>query len=342
MASNRIDKLQNRRSDTPLRAMAMDEAYASIKEDDAVKYAIGAMQPIKKTYTDVCIAEGERVKNQLANGLNRDSPVADFAYQGSVTSDTHIRVHSDIDLLTLHKAFFTIEPPGQPITPYLGDSLSDLKTLRSNSAAVLRAAFPEVSVDNSAGKAIRLTGGSLKRKIDVVVGNWWDPIPYQSTGIDYERGVSILDTKDDSRIQNKPFLHNKRIEERDDSHQGNLRKVVRLLKSLKYDADSELEISSYDLTAISYRMPDSFLSIQAGYELLLVENARRWVSYLVGDEAARSQLYVPNDTRRIFGADGVTVTGLREIHKELEELISDINFGLARSFKKLEEARIIY
>lgn len=342
MATNRISKLKNRRTDVILKADALNEAYSSIKEDDAVKYAIGAMQPIDNTYTRICMEEGERVKNQLISGLNKEVTVAEFEYQGSVTNNTHIRVHSDIDLLTLHSDFFTLEPPAAPKNRYPGDSLAELKKLRKDAVFVLGKAFPEVDVNSSPGKAIRLTGGSLRRKIDVVIGNWWDTVQYQNTRVSYERGVSILDTANDQRINNKPFLHNQRIDVRDIENNGNLRKVIRLLKSLKYDADNELNISSYDITAIAYSMPNSYLYTTYGHELILVENTRRWFLHLIENEQARLSLYVPNQTRKIFGIGGASLAGLKELFAELQDLINDVTNGLARSFKKLEEARILY
>jgi hypothetical protein len=147
MATNRITKLRARRTDPTMlvKAAAVREAYDSILEDEPVKYAVGAMQPIDKQYTANTFEEGDRVKAQLAKALNQPEITAEFEYQGSVTNDTHVKVHSDIDLLVLHTAFYIIQPPATPRFPYEGDVFADLRNLRSASAKALKSAYPTLS-----------------------------------------------------------------------------------------------------------------------------------------------------------------------------------------------------
>src|ERR1700733_8623756 len=253
MASNRMAKLRARRTDpTVVKAAAIREVFDSISEAEPIKYAVSAMQPVSPVYTENTFEEGDRVKAQLQKALNQTIPTAEFEYQGSVTNNTHVKVHSDIDLLVIHTDFYSIEPPGQPSSPYEGDPLAELKKLRTQSAQVLKTAFPTATVDDSPGRSIALKGGSLRRKIDVVISNWWDTVEYQQQHLAYQRGVRIYDSKQHTRIKNSPFLHNALVDQRDRALQGNVRKVARLLKELKYDADTEVTISSYDITAIAY------------------------------------------------------------------------------------------
>jgi hypothetical protein len=122
-----------------------------------------------------------------------------------------------------------------------------------------------------------------------------------------------------------------------------LRKVIRLLKSLKYDEDTgNVSLSSYDITGICYHMPESFLRVRRGEELLLVRNAEAWLSHLEADEQICFSLDVPNATRKIFCIEGAQRTGLQEILREVRALRNDIENGLARSFKKLADARVYY
>jgi len=152
----------------------------------------------------------------------------------------------------------------------------------------------------------------------------------------------VFDSKANIRIENRPFLHNAKIDQRDRLLKGNVRKVARLLKSLKYDADTEVNMSSYDITSIAYRMPDDLMRPGHGAELLLVENTRGFLRLLLDDSARRSSLKVPNEMRSIFSSDGASVEGLNQLYKEIQELEDDIAKGLSRSFRKLAEARISY
>jgi len=342
MATNRLAKLRARRTDPMVKTAGLREVYERISEDEGVKYAVGAMQPLDQEYTQKTFEEGGRVKDQLDKGLNSPNPTAEFEYQGSATNGTDVRVHSDIDLLTLHAGFFTIQPPGKPTSPYQGDVLSDLRQLRSSSAQILKSAYPKVTVDDAPGKCISLRGGSLQRKVDVVISNWFDTVEYQKYRQSFQRGVQIFDSKANERVENRPFLHNVRIEQRDALVNGNVRKAARLLKSLKYDADTAVEISSYDITSIAYRIPDELMGAQHGAELQLLENIRIFLGLLLDDTTYRDSLRVPNEMRAIFCAEGVSVEGLRQLHKETQDLVDEINKGLARSLRKLTEARISY
>ncbi len=344
MASNRMEKLKARRTDpTVIKAAAIREAFDSIAEEEPIKYAVGTMQPIDPAYAKTTFEEGDRVKNQLDKALNIGIPkLASFEYQGSATNGTHIKVHSDLDLLAIHEYFYTIQPPGKPSVPYTGDVLADLRDLRLSCARALKSAFPAVTVDDAPGKCIAMQGGSLRRKMDIVISNWWHSVDYQNNRIPIYMGIQIYDSKANERVENNPFLHNYRIDERDRKLNGNVRKVARLLKSLKYDADSPVNISSYDITSIAWSMPDDFMQAANGQELKLVENARSFLKWLIENDINRESYYVPNCMRKIFGANGASVNGLRALYKEIQDLVDEINRGFARTMRKLSEARVTY
>jgi hypothetical protein len=187
-----------------------------------------------------------------------------------------------------------------------------------------------------------MQGGSLRRKMDVVISNWWHSVEYQKNSIPVYMGIQIYDSKANVRIENNPFLHNHRIDERDRRLNGNVRKVARLLKSLKYDADSSVDISSYDITSIAWVMPDDFMRAANGEELKLLENARFFLKWLLDNDTHRESFFVPNGMRKIFGGDGASVAGLRALHKEVQDLVDDINRGFARTMRKLSDSRVAY
>ncbi|MCA1606625.1 MAG: hypothetical protein LC775_14420, partial [Acidobacteria bacterium] len=54
----------------------------------------------------------------------------------------------------------------------------------------------------------------------------------------------------------------------------------------------------------------------------------------------RSSIKVPDEKRLIFTQGKCSLSQLTALRKELEQLLTDINQGLKRSFRKLEEARI--
>lgn len=343
MATNRLAKLRAMRTDSAIKAAsAVYEAYDRILEDESVRYAVGAMQELDPDYTSNTFAEGDRIKSQLDSGLNSQGEQAEFEYQGSVTNNTHVRVHSDLDLLTIATDFYSIEPPGKPTSQYLGNPLTELKMLRASCVKIIKNRFPAVTVDESKGKCIALSGGSLRREIDVVIANWWHTTEFQSSHNPIYKGVKVLDVTENIRQENKPFLHNACIDDKDRNVNGNLRKVIRLLKSLKYNADTDVDISSYDIASIAYTMPNNLLAAGPTGELLLVENAHQYLASLVVNEAQRNSLWVPNGTRKIFGDGGATIGGLLNLFSETHDLSEEIKASLSKTFRKIADARIAH
>ena len=343
---NRLDRLRARRVDTFEKSAVLNEVYDRMRETSTtVRYAIGAMQPIDPEYTANTFKESERVRNQLEKNLGNYGISCEFDHQGSVTNDTHIKAHSDIDLLTLHTAFVTLDPPQRPAYPsqwYQGDPLIDLIDLRHASEKILRDRFPEAYVETSGSKAITIAGGSLRRRVDVIASNWCDTCDYAVTKQKRDRAINILDLHKRDRIRNLPFLHNDRINAKDQWTMGGLRKAIRLVKSVKYDSTTQVDVSSYDIAAIIYAMDGSLLTVSHETELLLVERSKNHLDRLIADQGYRESLSVPNGTRRIFGDGGASMKGLMQLRGEIGQLHYEIENDLNRSFRKLAEARIEY
>ncbi|MGZ3237506.1 MAG: hypothetical protein ACXU8A_09055 [Burkholderiaceae bacterium] len=339
----RLERLRARRIDPNIKVAGLNEAYGRLlTEDSAVQYAIGAMQPIDPEYTRRTIEERSRVESQLQQGFSSAGLAVSFDYQGSVTNDTHIRAHSDVDLLTVDEKWVSIELPNVPSSPYSGNTVEDLRAIRKQSITVLKGAYPAAKIDDSGSKAVNISGGSLKRKIDVVACGHWHTVEYMRNPEKHWLGIQVLDNLNGVRISNKPFLHNKRITDRDALMNGGVRKLVRLLKSLKYDSDDAIDLSSYDIAGIVYNMPDDKLLSRPGQDLVLVDNCHTFLLLLNGDKALREQIEVPNGTRKVFCAEGATEKGLNQMIIAVTALRTEIEKGLSRSFKKLAEARVIY
>lgn len=334
--ADRFDRLRSRRVPLEKIAVAKLESFSIATSEQDFSYLVDSMQPIDAQFTENTFKEGFRVRDQLANKL-LPKYCAEFDFQGSVTSDTHIRIYSDIDLLALNGCFVSLDPGVPSSHPYGGDTMTELTSMRLDAARLLKSNFPAATVDDSPGKLISLEGGSLSRKIDVVIGNWWDTELWKQYKVKMARGVRILDTKIPELIRNKPFWHNHQIDTKD-KKTGGLRKVIRLLKTLKYDAEPGLKISSYDIAAIAWNMSDSALSVQPNAYLALAKNAQDELKKFIDNRALRDGLNVPNGTRTIFGAGGATLESLRALHAELADLIQRIEIARIVSLSKSSTA----
>lgn len=328
--TKRLANLSIRRKDQELVKKAysegtyqyLTESYEVLRESDTIKYIIGAMMPVSDKYTQNTYAQGERVKSQLINKLDSTYSV-EFKYQGSVTNNTHIKAHSDIDILTLHGRFHTLQHPLIPANPYKGDSIQDLLNLRQNCFEILKSVFPAATVDGSGAKSLSIEGGSLTRKIDVVPSSWYNTVLYDETKLPYHRGVSILDAKNKKLIENTPFYHNKLLEMKDNSSFNNYKKVVRFLKTLKADAENDIKLSSYDVAALMYHMEDNKYVVGSS-PLLLLGNSIKYLIHLYENSIYRNSLQVPDKSRNIFVQNGASVTDLKLMIDELMAIYEDI------------------
>lgn len=343
----RLQALQARRQDPRAKMAGINEVYNRLKEPEAVTYLISAMQPIDPELTQLIITEANRVRDPLNNGFPLVGVNASFDYQGSVTNDTHILAFSDVDLLAVNENFWDVETVQPGGTVYGGDTTADMRSMRMSSVLILRRQFPTSRVDDSNSVAVKIEGGSLKRKVDVVPCIWWHTDKYLKSRDKEDKGIKVFNNATAKRIPNKPFLHNARVDQRDNGVGGNLRRVVRLLKSLRYDANlragsEKVEISSYDITGIAFNMADGLLTAPRDQAVRLAVHTLGFLHELEVDPVLRAAIEVPNGMRKVFCAEGATLDGLKQLKGELVGLLSDVANNVNRSFEKLAEARVVY
>lgn len=341
MNQDRLTKLANRRLDPNVQIKEANEVYKRLNQEPAIRYAIGAMQPIDQAYTKITFEQCGRVQNQLISAFEQEGLKPSFNHQGSTTNDTHIKAHSDIDLLTISEDSYAVEPPNKPQTPYEGDPVNDLRQLRTIATSRMRSSFPEANVDARGAKSVSIEGGSLRRKVDVVFCNKWHTVDYVEKKEEIWMGIQVLDNDKGVRVPNKPYLHNAWIDYQDRKSNGGLRKTVRLWKSLKYDTE-KVDLSSYDICALAFNMAPSDLLYASGHDLGLIKNGQKYLRLLVSSPEARDSLMVPNKMRKVFCDEGASLKGLMQLSSEVDLLVGEIETSLSRTFTKLAEARIDY
>ena len=293
------------------------------------KYTIGAMEAVGKTYTKVSLATADRVADQLRGRLAAAGIIVEFKLQGSVPLDVHIKRVSDVDLLTIRTDFLTYSSNG--VKARLGkygnssDTSSErvLAALRTQVELNLPEAFPAADVDKSGAKAVKISGGSLQRSVDVVPAHWLDTEPYQLSEREADRGVRIYNKKSGETIKNQPFLHIELISSRCNSIQGGLRKAIRLCKSVKADSDRDIQLSSFDIASIMYHADMNALRAGQFTDLAVLAETQRHLDALWKDQARAEKLLVPDGSRRIFDAPEKR-SWLGLLSKEIDELLSNV------------------
>ncbi|WP_372378427.1 hypothetical protein ACBZ91_05255 [Vibrio natriegens] len=329
------------------------ENYETLRHSDAIKYTIGAMSPVDEKSTQVSIDEGERVANTLIDMLETSGIKTSFRMQGSVPLNVHIKGHSDVDMLILIKGTFLYENPRAPGVFYFPASdkrpMEDiLRELRENSEEKLTTRYFATEVDCSNAKSIAMSGGSLKRKIDIVPSCWYNNIEYQLTDDDSERQVKIYNKDEHILLGNSPFKHIKLVDEKDQMYNGNLKKCVRLVKNLVADMPDDKKkkakkLTSFDIVGVVYNMNEK-LNVNSYTPLALVDAVRQQFNVLRLFHSALN-IKVPDGSREVLDSEE-KISALEVIYDEIralsEALYKDIvPLGGAYKSEPLKEKIII-
>lgn len=313
----------------PGKTIALSERFNSLQEQDDIKYLLASMEPMDPDYTETTLSEARRVYGYLES-------FSAIRIQGSVTTNTHIRYYSDVDILSMTPDFEQYEGglPGT-ISRYQGDAIQTLKNLRNRSRSTIALNFPAVKIEEK-DRALGLSGGSLRRKVDVVTANWYNTIAYESSRDEKDRGVQILDVGTNSRVLNKPFLHQHLIRQKNAITNEGACRAIRMLKTLKMDADSKIDISSYDICALVWNMDSARLPGSEKASFILAKSVCNALLAWVINEPSLNSLMVPNQTRLIIDAkEGTSLVAVRSLWYELHLLLQRIEAAGKKSDKDL-------
>lgn len=320
--SKRYDNLLRRRAPAEDRLfIKFAEAYER-ESGEYTKYIIGACRPVDSKYTQRLSEQGDRVENQLQKRITDRYPAIEFRRQGSVSNNTHIKYYSDIDVLTIIDKFIELQHPQIPRYRYNGIPEDDLLILRRTCLAELSAAFPKATIDDSGATSISISGASLACKVDVVPSNWLNTNSYATSNLEYTRGIMVLNKREMTRKQNYPFLFNQRLGDLDSSKVGIPRMLIRLLKTIKADANDDglkIDFSSFDICSIVYRMPSGFYVYDLKTPLSMFRALILWLECVISDSSLQNSLLVIDESRKIFN-DSSKNSEFRKLYEEAVEL----------------------
>ena len=325
--TDRLDRVATASVNEVLTKSLMTESWEKrATSQPYTRYALGAMQAVSDRYTQISIETAERVGKQLITNLPMS---VSFRLQGSVPLDVHIRGVSDVDLLTLDGRFLTYNPYASRANTYGSSTLTSLGVLlelRREAERVLKAAYPAAKVDCSGGKCIAMSGGSLARPVDVVPSHWEDNAAYQSSLQEHDRGVTILNKTVPETLGNLPFLHIKRVHDRDTAVLGGLKKAIRLTKNVKNDAENETsaaKLPSFDIAALLYHADQNALRSGYTYELTILRETQRFLDWCYANKEAAKQFKTPDGSRSILDSEA-KFSALLTISCEMDTLAKEV------------------
>lgn len=96
--------------------------------------------------------------------------------------------------------------------------------------------------------------------------------------------MTILDNKKMQTIDNLPFLHIALVNAADQETLGGLKKVIRLAKNVRSDAEHTINLPSFDIAALMYHANKTALQAGYTYELNILAEAQRHLDFLYNNK----------------------------------------------------------
>lgn len=306
-----------------------------------LEYVKRAMEGVDAEYTKKTFEAGNKIKDHL----KRNYPNLDYEYQGSVMCNTHIKGHSDIDLLQITGSFYSHENKAkfdekyksdfpsldfsqkQKLlnvingTPFLGVN-EDLRKNRINAENILTNIYK--NVDIAKAKSIEVNPTNPDRKVDVVTASWYKTVDSEIKDDHELRGIQIYDKQKNIRLSvDFPFFKIRLLNSKDTLVNGRLKKMIRFLKTLKADSDYDLkEISSFDISSICYNISTISYSDKKYYELVKILYLE--LKKIVEDENYRNSVKSIDHTEYIFAGKAEKIHSLELIFNELSSIYDDV------------------
>ena len=317
----RLKNIQNRRFDKELNESILSKSFSSSSIPQNVRYLKEYMREIDSKYNDLTMEAAKKVKKHLEDNLKLNFSLA-YRTQGSVRTSTNIKFHSDFDILTIINRYHYFEKGLENNNPYKdSDPDSDIITLRCQSEKIMDNIYDEV--DKTGAKGITIFNKSLKRKVDIIFCFWFNTKRYEESGDECYRGIYLFDFCNKEKIKDYPFDHIDQVNSKGNLTNDGSRKCIRLLKSLKEDADEEINLSSFHLTSIVHSIENSKIYYRTDGELQLAIETSNEIDNLISYSSYRKSIKSPNGIENPLIEENI-VPELKKLKKDLDSLISDV------------------
>lgn len=334
--TKRLANLQNRKFDKELNESLISKSFSSHEIPDNVKYLVESMRPIDQKYNARTLDAANRVQKHLQDGLELHFNRA-YRTQGSVRTNTNIKAHSDFDLLTIiDRYFYPQESGGDTYTASNPDD--DIKELRTQSTKILKSIYDEV--DDSGEKCVTIFNKSLNRKVDIVFAFWYHSKKYEETKDEFYKGVYLYKFPTKTKIKDFPFATIHNVNFKGGNTSDGSRRGIRLLKSIRADADIKIDLSSFHLTSLVHSIDDNLLQYSSGQELNIANAMSAQFKKAIEEPSFRKGIKSPNGIQTPLQKDEL-VAELKKMKADLDTLIEDASKEIIHS-RVIEKAILNY
>lgn len=288
---------------------------------EIVRYTLESMQEIDPSYNYKLFSSFKRTQDLITQRLKAVDIPANVRYQGPHNTDTHVELYGELELLVIlkevkKKPSTEVEKMGMLIAQFLTDAQAYNK------------------IDYSDKNKIYIETRSPKAEVSITPAVWINSSVFNKTKLEINRGICEYNFSKKTRKIYVPFLNMARLNSRDRKLSGSLKSMIRLLRSLIHDSDTEIDLTFDEIVGVLYNIPIKELAVPAENYLSLLPNISLQIQRILNDQDYREKLLSPGRSEYVFGRKN-KAEALQTLKQELDELIVNLNEALTTSNRSI-------
>ena len=325
----KLNKLMERRFDETLSGPYLSPSFHQFTDYGSItKYLLESAQPIHEDYRKKLYVLTGNLVNKFKKEANYSGLNIDIRYQGAIQCETHISLYGEIEILVILKS-----RPREKASKSVEKLGTVLMHLLSGSSE-----FQKVDYSNKIN--IQLTTNSPKANISVLPTVWVNTGAYNQSKLEIDRGIAEYDFANKTRRSYLPFKNIAKINQKDELVDGNLKRLIRLIKSIQVDADEAIDLSDYELAATLYNIHARKLKVEPEYLFSLLPVISLYFEKLVKFNMLK-RVISPSRKELVFSHKEKKEIEIQKLKKALDVVIRDLKEELRTNGRQID-SRIPY
>jgi hypothetical protein len=283
-----LEHLKGRRYDEVRKEPVLSDGFFEYDYPDPIKYALESMYEIDPSYSYKLFSEVRKTQDFLTEKLAKSGIRVDARYQGAHNCDAHIQLLGDLELVLILKRH-TAAPA------------RDVQQLASAIMDILTSSHSYNKVDYSDRNRIYVQTKKPACDISILPAIWVDSKSYKETGLEINRGICEFNFLKKTKKVHLSFLNMARVNARDRDLDGNLKYLLRLLRSLCKDSEHEINLGFDELSGILYNIPEKYFKVDKDRILSILPVISVQLKKLILSDKYRMKMLAPNQKEYLFG-----------------------------------------
>lgn len=321
--SHLIQNLKSRRYDEALKEASLSDAFHQSEYSDCLRYTLEAMREIDPAYAYKVYATSRRIHEKMNKAMKKRGYKIDYRYQGELKTYSNILLYGDVEIMVINNKVSD--------KPHL-----DIQNMAMELMDLLAGDPTFKSIDYGDKTRIRITALKPTCEIDILPAVWVDSAEYLKTKNEIYRGIAEFDFRKKKVKKYLPFLNIARINARDKDTKGTFKCMSRLLKTLKSDTKTQIELTDSEINAILYSIPMDDLCVDQNNLLSLLPKIDARLNKLHMDTTDFTALLSPSGKDRVFAGRPEKQAEVGKLRDALSQLITNLTADLESQGKSLD------